>query len=286
MPPVEFTLAPPHALLAKQEALYGRLRSAAPLLVAYSGGVDSAYLAFAARRALAADWDGAAPGVLAVIADSPSLPRAALAAALAFAAEHDIPCLRIATAELENPAYRANDRQRCYHCKDELFQRLRRELEARPGYRSLAYGINADDRLDQRPGHRAAVEHGVLAPLRDAALGKAEVRALARAAGLAVWDRPAAPCLASRVAYGTEVTAEILHRIEAGEAALGGLGFREFRVRHHGPLVRIEIAPAELARALDREMAARFTAIFKRLGFAYVTLDLEGYRSGALGEAP
>lgn len=247
------------------------------MLVAYSGGVDSAYLAYAAQQTV--------PGqVLALIADSPSLPREALRSALAFAAAHGIPCETIATAEFDNPDYRRNASDRCFHCKDELFQRMERELACHPGFRTLVYGVNADDSLDFRPGHRAAQTHGVRAPLLEASLDKAAIRALARAAALDVWDRPASACLSSRVPYGIAVTPEILARIEAGEAALAQLGFRQVRVRYHEQLVRIEIARDELPRALDISMADRLTQVFKHLGFAYVTLDLQGYRSGALNE--
>ena len=253
------------------------VRGCAPLLVAYSGGVDSAYLAWAAQQA--------APGeVLALIADSPSLPRSALRAALAFAARHGIACEVLATRELENENYRRNHSDRCYHCKDELFRVMEKELARRPEFRTLTYGVNSDDRLDFRPGHRAAAEHGVRAPLLEAGLGKDEIRRRARAAGLDVWDRPAAACLASRVAYGIEVSAENLARIEAGEEELYALGFRQVRVRFHGEIVRIEIARDELGKALTVEMARRLTGIFKRLGFLYVTLDLEGYRTGSLNQ--
>jgi len=253
------------------------LRDCAPMLVAYSGGVDSAYLAWAAAQAT--------PGeILALIADSPSLPRAALAAALQFAARHGIPCEAIASAEMDRPEYRRNAPDLCFHCKDELFSAMEGELARRPRFRTLVYGVNADDQLDFRPGHRAAAAHGVRAPLLEAGLGKAEIRARARAAGLEVWDRPAEACLASRVAYGIAVTPEVLARIEEGEEALHGLGFRQVRVRFHQEIVRIEIARGELERALNQEMAERLAGIFKRLGFRYVTLDLEGYRTGSLNE--
>ena len=253
------------------------LAECAPMLVAYSGGVDSAYLAWAARQA-------APGGVLALIADSPSLPREALQTALGFAREHDIPCEVIATREMENPAYRRNASDRCFHCKDELFQLMAAERERRGGYRTLVYGVNADDALEFRPGHRAATLHGVRAPLREAGLDKAEIRRRAQTAGLGVWDQPAAACLASRVAYGEAVTPELLGRIERGERALHRLGFRQVRLRAHGAIARIEIARPELARALTLEMADQLAAALKGLGFTYVALDLEGYRSGALNE--
>lgn len=253
------------------------LAECAPMLVAYSGGVDSAYLAWAAQQA--------APGrVLALIADSPSLPRAALRRALEFARRHGIPCETLATAEMDNPAYRENRTDRCFFCKDELFDCMEREQARRGGHWTLVYGVNADDQLDFRPGHRAAGAHGVRAPLLEAGLGKTAIRERARAAGLEVWDQPAAACLASRVAYGQEVTPELLARIEQGEDALHELGFRQVRVRCHGEIARLEIARDELQRALNLDMADRLTTIFKRLGFAYVTLDLQGYRSGALNE--
>lgn len=251
------------------------LAECAPMLVAFSGGVDSAYLAYAAQQAVPG-------GVLALIADSPSLPRAALVAALAFARTHGIPCEAIVTQEMDNPAYRRNHADRCYFCKDELFARMEAERERRPDFRTLVYGVNADDPLDFRPGHRAAAGHGVRAPLLEAGLGKAAVRERARAAGLEVWDRPASACLASRVAYGIEVTPAVLARIEQGEAALYALGFSQVRVRYHQDIARIEIARAELPRALDVVMIERMSAVLKGLGFRYVTLDLEGYRSGSL----
>ncbi len=261
---------------AKQERLRHLLRAAGPMLIAYSGGVDSAYLAWEARQALGRER------MLALIADSASLPRRHLRSALDFAQAHDIACETLYTAELEDARYRRNHPDRCFYCKDELFQRMEAELAARPGFGVLAYGLNADDPADYRPGHEAARRHGIRAPLAEAGLGKAEIRGLARQAGLEVWDRPASACLSSRVAYGLEVTPEVLERIERGEDALAELGFRQFRVRFHGAIVRIEIAREELDRALNREMAEKLTSIFKRLGFDFVTLDLEGYRSGAM----
>jgi uncharacterized protein len=261
-------------LAAKRAALEARLRSLARLLVAYSGGVDSAFLAWAARQALGAD-------MLAVVADSPSLARAQLEDALAFAAEQQIPVEVIPTDELERPEYARNDAFRCFQCKDELFTMMEK-LRAERGFACVAYGINADDQGDFRPGQQAAQQHGVAAPLLDAGLGKAEIRELARAAGLRLWDKPASACLASRIEYGRPVTRATLTAIEQGEDALRRLGFRQFRVRHHGAIVRLEIAPDEMPRALTPQMAAEFIRIFKALGFAYVTLDLEGFRSGSM----
>ena len=258
----------------KLAALEGSLRSLGRLLVAYSGGVDSAFLAWQARQTLGRE-------MLAVIADSASLARTQLEDALRFAQEHDIPVEVIATAEIDNPDYARNDSQRCFHCKDELFTVLER-YRAQHGFAAVAYGVNVDDQGDFRPGQQAARQHGVAAPLLDAGLTKLEIRDLAQAHGLRVWDKPASACLASRIEYGRPVTVEALSAVERGEEALRQLGFRQFRVRHHGPIVRLEIAKDELPRALDPDMAARFTAIFKPLGFTYVTLDLEGFRSGSM----
>jgi len=242
--------------------------------VAYSGGVDSAFLAWTAHELLGDE-------MRAIIADSASLARSHLADALAFARESGIPVQVLGTQELENPEYVRNDATRCFHCKDELFTVLE-QYRAREGFDAIAYGVNADDQGDFRPGQRAAEQHNVVAPLLEADLGKAEIRELARAAGLRVWDKPASACLSSRIEYGRPVTPEALSVIEQGEDALRGLGFRQFRVRHHGEIVRIEIAREELDRALDEKMAAEFTRIFKALGFKFVTLDLEGFRSGSM----
>lgn len=259
---------------AKSAAMLASLGRMGRLLVAYSGGVDSAYLAWAAHQALGNN-------MLAIIADSASLARVQLADAIAFAKEQAIPLEVIATSELERPEYVRNDAQRCFFCKDELFT-LMEELRAERGFDAIAYGVNKDDQGDFRPGQKAASIHHIVAPLLDAGLGKIEIRELARSAGLRIWDKPASACLSSRIEYGRPVTREALDVVEKGEDALRGLGFRQIRVRHHGEIVRIEVAREELGRALDPAMAAEFTRIFKRLGFKFVTLDLEGFRSGSM----
>ena len=259
---------------AKRELLQARLHGMGRLLVAYSGGVDSAYLAWAAYQALGEN-------MLAIIADSPSLARSQLADAIAFAREQSIPLEVIATSELDRPEYVRNDAQRCFFCKDELFTLMESFRTAR-GFDAIASGVNLDDQGDFRPGQKAASAHQVFAPLLDAGLGKEEIRLLARQAGLRIWDKPASACLSSRVEYGRPVTREALHVVEKGEDALRALGFKQLRVRHHGEIVRIEVAREELERALDPAMAAQFTAIFKALGFKFVTLDLEGFRSGSM----
>jgi uncharacterized protein len=265
------------AALARQvEHLRDILSDHPRLIVAYSGGVDSAFLAWTAHQVLGSQ-------MLAVVADSPSLARTHLQEALAFARDHKIPVAVVETNELENPAYLRNDALRCFHCKDELFTVLERFRNER-GFDAIAYGINVDDQGDFRPGQQAAREHSILAPLLEAGLTKAEIRALARQSDLQVWDKPASACLSSRMEYGRAVTAEALSVIERGEDALRTMGFRQFRVRHHGEIVRIEIARAELPRALTAEMAATFTAQFKALGFKFVTLDLEGFRSGSMNQ--
>jgi uncharacterized protein len=219
--------------------------------------------------------------MLAVIADSPSLARTHLADAVAFAGEQSIPLEVISTAELDRADYVRNDGQRCFHCKDELFTAME-NLRSRRGFASIAYGVNVDDQGDFRPGQQAARNHHVAAPLLAAGLGKKEIRELARRSGLRVWDKPASACLSSRIEYGRPVTREALEVVEKGEDALRALGFRQLRVRHHGETVRIEIAGDELAHALNPAMAAEFTRIFKALGFQFVTLDLEGFRSGSM----
>jgi pyridinium-3,5-biscarboxylic acid mononucleotide sulfurtransferase len=259
---------------AKRVILDAHLRTQGRLLIAYSGGVDSAYLAWAARQALG-------DNMLAIIADSASLARTQLADAIAFAREQGIPLEVIATAELDRPEYVRNDGQRCFFCKDELFT-LMEELRQARGFDAIAYGVNLDDQGDFRPGQKAANAHHVVAPLLDAGFSKEEIRALARSAGLRIWDKPASACLSSRIEYGRPVTREALEVVEKGEDVLRGLGFRQFRVRHHGEIVRIEIAREELGRALDAAMAAEFTRVFKGLGFKFVTLDLEGFRSGSM----
>jgi len=261
-------------LAAKQQRLAQALSALGRTLVAYSGGVDSAYLAFAAHQVLGEN-------MLAVIADSPSLARTHMQDAMAFAQEQHIPLQVVQTEEMERAEYVRNDGQRCFHCKDELFVVMEKFAQAH-GFTSIAYGVNVDDQSDFRPGQAAASQHHVAAPLLEAGLTKADIRELARSAGLRVWEKPASACLSSRIEYGRPVTRENLSAVEQGEDALRALGFRQFRVRHHGEIARIEIARAELDRALTQPMFAEFTRIFKALGFTFVTVDTEGFRSGSM----
>src|SRR5271163_3875121 len=264
----------PAELLQKRQALDDRLRKIGRLMVAYSGGTDSAFLAYAAYQVLGHE-------TLAVIADSPSLSRAHLRDAVEFAEQQRIPLQVVDTNELENPDYAKNDGTRCFHCKDELFK-VMESVGGPLHFNNVAYGMNMDDLGDFRPGQKAAANHAVLAPLAEAGLTKADIRTLARHAGLRVWDKPASACLSSRIAYGLPVTRETLESIEKGEEALFAMGFRQFRVRHHGELARIEIAREELPRMLSLSMFEQASAALKRLGYKYVTLDLEGYRSGSM----
>lgn len=266
----------PASLQAKEQKLFCSLREMGRLIVAYSGGTDSAYLAWAAHRVLGAN-------AVAITADSASIPESHKRDAEDFVRRFGIAHEYIETREFENPDYIKNDANRCFHCKDELFTRLEDVGRARE-IPHIVYGVNKDDLGDYRPGQNAARNHQVKAPLVDAGLSKAEIRELSRIGGLPTWDRPASACLSSRIPYGTPVTIQNIKTVENGEEALKALGFRQFRVRFHDELVRIEIAKDELPNALRPAMAARFTEIFKKLGFKYVTLDLEGYRQGSLNE--
>ena len=264
----------PAELEARRASLYAKLRALPGLLVAYSGGVDSAYLAWAAH-----DVHGSS--MLAVIADSPSLARTQLDDALAFAAEHGIPVRVLPTGELANPDYVRNDSMRCFHCKNELFD-VMEQFRKESGYSAVAYGVNLDDQGDWRPGQQAARKHGVAAPLLEAALTKHDIRTLAAAANLRVWDKPASACLSSRIEYGRPVTSEALRQVEAAEDFLRSLGLRQFRVRHHGDIARIEVAREEMTRVLDLDLFAQIAAALKPLGFKFVALDMEGFRSGSM----
>jgi pyridinium-3,5-biscarboxylic acid mononucleotide sulfurtransferase len=276
-PPIAAAAAPAvdsSQAFAKQKNLFAALCRLDSLLIAFSGGADSAYLAWAAQQSLA-------ERALAVTALSASFSRYDREQAEKFVASTGLRHEFIETRELENPLYVANNADRCYHCKDELFDQMDSLARSR-GFAAIAYGINADDTRDFRPGHRAARKHHILAPLLDAALQKSEIRFLSQRAGLSTWNRPASACLSSRVPYGTAVTPELLDKIDRAEAVLRALDFRQFRVRAHGELARIEIAPDELARGFDPTVSQNITAGVKSAGFSFVTLDLEGYRQGSL----
>ncbi len=260
----------------KERKLFKLLAGMGRVMVAYSGGTDSAYLAWAANKILGSE-------AVAVTADSDSIPESHKRDAEEFVKRFGIRHRYVETHEFENPDYTRNDPNRCFHCKDELFRRLE-EVGAELGISTIAYGVNKDDTRDFRPGHRAAREHAVRAPLLEAELAKSEIRELSQRENLPTWDRPAAACLSSRIPYGTAVTRENVKLVESGEETLAALGFRIYRVRYHGELARIEIGHDELPKALDSEMADTLVKSFKRLGFKYVTLDLEGYRQGSLNE--
>ena len=262
---------------SKEVRLRTLFRDLGSVIVAYSGGVDSSYVAYVANLELGAN-------AICVTGESASLAayqRSEIDRVVReFGFHHEI----IQTEELDNPGYRANEGNRCYFCKDELYSKLE-SLAAARGVQSIVDGSTIDDLDDYRPGRQAAKEHAVRSPLIEVGMNKAEVRALSKLVNLPTWDKPASPCLSSRIAYGTPVTIERLAKIDRGEEILRQFGFREFRVRHHDSLVRLEISPAEMDRALNREVVEQLAVRFRELGFKYVTLDLHGFRSGSMNEA-
>ena len=268
--------APGSALASRERQLYDALSSFDSVIVAFSGGVDSAYLAWVATEVLG-------PAALCVTADSPSYPDHHRQLALRIAREFSLHHEFVTTSETEQPEYRANPVNRCYYCKSELYDVLSRLAAAR-GIAVIVDGSNADDRSDYRPGRQAAREYGVRSPLDEADLTKADIRELSRRAGLPTWDEPASACLSSRIPYHSEVTTEKLRMIERAEAALRDLGFRVCRVRHHDTLARIELGTNELHRALDPDVRERIVRELRAIGYQHVTIDLQGYRMGSLNE--
>ncbi len=271
------TTSLPGALREKLRRLQEILCGYESVIVAFSGGVDSAFLTYVAHQVLGLQ-------ALAVTADSPSLASFHREDALQFIRAHGLAHEWIVTREMANPEYIANPTNRCFFCKDELFAQLT-AMANRRRFKKIAYGVNVDDLQDFRPGQQAGFKYGVATPLVDADLRKSEIRQISKALGLEMWDRPASACLSSRIPYGMMVTVEKLSTIDRGEKELRRLGFRQVRVRHHGDLVRIEISEEEMPRALQLEMTKQLKDFFKSLGFKYVTLDLEGYRQGALNES-